>query len=75
MCLLTSLRLCLRELDLAYGVKDGFLFITSAESYDEPELSAWADAFQVVGHCVLALIAAGIGGVAGPVVLRTGGRA
>ena len=70
----TSLRLCLAQLDLEYGVKDGFLFITSEESYDEPELSGWADAFQVVGHCVLALIAAGIGGVAAPVVCALAGE-
>ena len=64
----TSLRLCLKQLDLTYSVKDGLLFITSLESHDASLLSAWADAFQVVGHCVLALIAAGLGGLAAPFV-------
>jgi hypothetical protein len=63
-----SLRLCLKQLDLGYSVKDGFLLITSQESLDTTLRSHSADAFQVVGHCVLALIAAGIGGVAAPFV-------
>jgi hypothetical protein len=64
----TSLRLCLAQLDLAYGVKDGLLVITSRESEDMALSSASEDAFQVVGHCILALIAAGIGGLATPFV-------
>ncbi len=61
----SSLRFCLNQLDLAYSVKDGLVFITSKES---SLLSAATDAFQVVGHCVLALIAAGLGGLAAPFV-------
>jgi hypothetical protein len=64
----TSLQLCLKQIDLAYSVKDGLVFITSEESHDESLRSASADAFQVVGHCVLALIAAGLGGLAAPFV-------
>lgn len=64
----TSLRLCLAQLDLEYYVKDGLLVITSRESEDLPLLRAADDAFQVVGHCVLALIAAGLGGLAAPFV-------
>ena len=59
--LATSLRLCLAELDLAYSVKDGLVFITSRESHDEALVSEPEEPFQVVGHCVLALIAAGSG--------------
>ena len=64
----TSLRLCLEQLGLAYSIKDGLLLITSAELNDESMRSAANDAYQVVGHCVLALIAAGIGGLAAPFV-------
>jgi hypothetical protein len=63
-----SLRLCLKQLDLGCTVKDGFLLITSVESFDTTLRSHSADAYQVVGHCVLALIAAGIGGLAAPFV-------
>ncbi len=63
-----TLRLCLNQLDLAFGVTDGYLLITSEESFDQALLSAPKDAFQAVGHCVLALIAAGIGGLAAPFV-------
>jgi hypothetical protein len=64
----TSLRLCLKQLDLAYVVKDGLLFITSAENDDELVTSLHNDPFQIAGHCLLALIAAGLGGLAAPSV-------
>ena len=64
----TSLRLCLKQLDLAYVVKDGLLFITSAENNDELVTSLHNDPFQIAGHCLLALIAAGLGGLAAPSV-------
>jgi hypothetical protein len=63
-----SLRLCVAQLDLAYSVKDGLVFITSRESHDEALVSEPEEPFQVVGHCVLALIAAGIGALAAPLV-------
>jgi hypothetical protein len=69
-----TLRLCLNQLDLAFGVTDGYLLITSAESFDQALLSAPEDAFQAVGHCVLALIAAGIGGLAAPRVCNLASR-
>jgi hypothetical protein len=69
-----TLRLCLNQLDLAFGVTDGYLLITSAESFDQALLSAPEDAFQAVGHCVLALIAAGIGGLAAPFVCKLASR-
>ncbi len=71
----TSLRLCLAQLDLEYYVKDGLLLITSRESEDLHLSRATDDAFQVVGHCVLALIAAGLGGLAAPFVCRMGRKA
>jgi hypothetical protein len=71
----TSLRLCLAQLDLAYYVKDGLLLITSRESEDLPLSTATDDAFQVVGHCVLALIAAALGGLAAPCVCGMGRKA
>ena len=66
--LATSLRLCLAQLDLAYSVKDGLVFITSRESHDEALVSEQEEPFQVVGHCVLALIAAALGALAAPLV-------
>ena len=64
----SSLRSCLKQLDLAYSVKDGLLTITSQESNDHSLRASAADAYQVVGHCVFALIAAGLGGLAAPYV-------
>jgi hypothetical protein len=51
-------------LDLNYRVKGGFLQITSADH----ELPLAADSFMIVGHCLLALVAAALGGAAGPLV-------
>jgi hypothetical protein len=59
-----SLRLCLDQLDLMYGIRDGVLVITSKQSEDIP---IYQDPFLIVGHCVLALLAAGFGGVVAPV--------
>src|SRR5262249_32686648 len=64
----TTLRLCLKQLGLAYIVEDGCLKITSEESSDAPESD---DPFMIVGHCLLAWIAAIIGGVAAPLVAAT----
>ena len=59
----TRLRLCLRQLDLAFHVRDGLLVITSQESDDELEVFPTDDYFQIVGHCLLSLVAAGLGGL------------
>jgi hypothetical protein len=64
----TSLQGCLDQFDLAYVVKDGFVEITSRESAAHLLRSTVADPYQIVGHCVLALIAAGLGGLAAPLV-------
>ena len=59
----TSLRLCLAQLDLTYLIRDGVLVITSEQIADTP---IYQDPFLIAGHCVLALLAAGFGGVAAP---------
>jgi hypothetical protein len=53
-----SLRRCLKQLDLSYLVRDGFLMITESGS----PLPVYEDPFLIVGHCLIALIAAGLGG-------------
>ena len=65
------LRRVLDQLDLTYIVKDGVLEITSRDGYEHHRLSTDEDAYQVAGHCVLAMIAAGLGGLAAPFVCRT----
>jgi hypothetical protein len=64
----TSLRLCLDQLDLTYRIRDGVLFITSKESEVTP---VYQDPFLIVGHCVLALLAAGFGGTVAPLFCIT----
>ena len=63
-----TLRLCLAQLGLAYVVRDGLIEVTSPGIAAYLTRSARADAYQVAGHCVLALIAAGFGGLAAPIV-------
>ncbi|MFI5456424.1 MAG: hypothetical protein ACHRXM_13325 [Isosphaerales bacterium] len=62
-----SLRICLKKLGLVYSVRDGFLMI----SEEGVALPVYEDPFLVVGHCLLALIAAGFGGVMAPLVSGT----
>ncbi len=57
----TSLRLLLEQLRLRYKIVDGVLWIT-AESYEGWLLPEHEDPFLVVGHCVLTLLAALLGG-------------
>jgi hypothetical protein len=68
----TSLGYCLRQLDLGFAVKDGLLVITSIESEDMLAAKPYDDPFQIAGHCFLALIAAGLGGLAAPLVCDLG---
>jgi hypothetical protein len=77
----TSLKRCLKQLDLGFIVKDDLLLITSVESLERPlnypndDPSLLEDPFLIVGHCLLALIAAGLGGVAAPWICDlAGGR-
>lgn len=60
----TTLALALRQLGLEYRVEGGVVRITS-ETADIP---APADAFLVVGHCILAVVFAAAGGVLAPIV-------
>ncbi len=60
----TTLRLCLKQLGLDYSVKDGYLWITIEDAVS----SDLEDPLLIVGHCLLALLAAIIGGVAAPLV-------
>jgi hypothetical protein len=55
---------CLRQLDLTFSVRDGFLVVTDAGTV----LPVYEDPFLIVGHCFLALIAAALGGVLAPLV-------
>jgi hypothetical protein len=59
----TSLRLCLDQLDLTYRIRDGLLLITSKESAVVP---VYQDPYLIFGHCLLALLAAGVGGIVAP---------
>ena len=61
-----SLGLCLRQLDLWYVVKDGFLMIGSRDYPDDDAIFRKVDAIQVAGHCVLALFAGVLGGLMAP---------
>jgi hypothetical protein len=66
-----SLRLCLEQLDLTYEVHDGMLFIASTERQEalrRQVVLPLDHSYLVAGHCVLALIAAVIGGVLAPIV-------
>jgi hypothetical protein len=60
-----TLRLCLKQLGLCYEVRDGRLRITDEQEQPEPGLE---DPFLIVGHCLLALLAAGFGALAAPMV-------
>ncbi len=55
-----SLHLMLKQLDLSYSIRDGLLMITSEASKITP---IDLDPFLIVGHCLLALLAAIVGGV------------
>jgi hypothetical protein len=60
----TTLSLCLKQLDLAYSIRDGVLVISSEED-DSP---VYEDPFLIGGHCVLAVLAAALGGALAPCV-------
>jgi hypothetical protein len=62
----TALEICLERLDLKYEVRDGLLRITSAES--EMHDPFYHDSFMIVGHSLLALLAAGLGAIVAPLV-------
>ena len=55
-----GLQLGLDQIGLTHHVKDGVLVIHHVESDDEAWIAMAHDAYLIVGHCVLSLIAAGI---------------
>jgi hypothetical protein len=57
-----GLQLGLDQIGLTHHVKDGALVIHHKDSDDEASVSTATDAYQIVGHCMLSLIAAGFGG-------------
>jgi hypothetical protein len=65
----TTLRLGLSQLGLKYVLEDGFLWIISDDSYEDlagsPRIE---DPLLIIGHCLLALVAAGFGAVLAPFV-------
>ena len=60
-----SLELCLGQLGLTYSVGNGLLVISAVESEINPY---YHDSFMIVGHCLLTLLAAGLGGFLAPLV-------
>jgi hypothetical protein len=56
----TTLRLCLDQLFLTYRIRDGLVLITSKQSAVTP---VYEDPFLIVGHCLLALLAALLGAI------------
>jgi hypothetical protein len=64
----STLRLCLKELGCTYKVQDGYVRIAPEEDIPKGQ----QEPFQVVGHCLLALLAAGFGSLAGRLVSGTG---
>jgi len=63
----STLHLCLKQLGLAYCIRDGVLVITSEESQESGPV-VYEDPFLIGGHCVLTLFAASLGGVLAPLV-------
>jgi hypothetical protein len=61
----TTLRLTLRQLGLTYMLRDGLVWITGESSEDPPFV---VDYGLLLGHCLLALLAAGLGATLVPLV-------
>jgi len=60
----------LKQLGMGFGIRDGYLVVTSIESVPPP----YEDPFLMGGHCVMALLAAAVGGVLAPLVAAASGR-
>ncbi len=61
----TTLRLALRQLGMHHFIMNGMLYITSSSSGDRDDQ---IDYYLLVGHCLLALISAGLGAFLVPLV-------
>ena len=66
-----GLGLCLKQLDLGFSVRQGFVMISDEYSATIP---VYEDPVQVVGHSLLALVAAGLGAAAAHFVFGRTGR-
>jgi hypothetical protein len=66
-----GLGLCLKQLDLGFSVRQGFVMISDEYSATIP---VYEDPVQVVGHSLLALIAAAVGAVAARFISDRAGR-
>jgi hypothetical protein len=64
----TSLHICLQQLGLAYRVKDGFLQISCDSEWESELLPSAENPFVIVGHSLLAVVAAAIGAAAAQIV-------
>ncbi len=65
----TSLHLVLSQLGMTFGVKDGVIFCTCETSGEQEDASFYQDPFLVTGRCVLALLAACLGGTLAPLLI------
>lgn len=65
-----TLKLALRPLDMTYEIREGLLEITCASSSDYPYLE---DPILPVAHLFLALLAAGVGALVAPLVVKPRG--
>ena len=63
-----ALRLCLKQLGMTFGVRDNFVMISSEDDAEVPSVPVHDDPILIVGNCLLALIAAGLGALAAPLV-------
>ena len=63
-----GLRLCLKQLDLGFSVREGFIIVSN-----DATIPIYEDPVQVVGHSLLSLIAAGAGAAAVRFVSVRGG--
>jgi hypothetical protein len=63
-----GLHLYLKQLGLTYEINSGHLIITDEINSDAEVLPLFEPPFLIVGHCLLALIAAVFGGVTAPLI-------
>jgi hypothetical protein len=58
------------QLGLAYRIKDSYLIITCDGESRTELLPGAENPFVIVGHSLLALLAAALGGIAAPIIAR-----
>jgi hypothetical protein len=62
----TTLAHCLKQIGMGFGVEGGLIVITSSEAVPQWSIEPYDDPYQIVGHCLLALVAAAVGGAVAP---------